>query len=313
MKDREQEITALFGKEGNDSEVLKELTRQHRHESRDWTYVRKDGTTLPVQLVVTATTNERGQINGFLGIATDITIRKEVEDARHKYAILESKSKEMEQFAYIASHDLREPLLGIQSYISLIMEEIHADFDKELRGYLNNITAAASHMDILLKGLLDYSLLSSVTKPGPADMNKYMQDVMEMLEPLINESGAFIEVGELPVLVTCRPEMKQVFYHLLKNALTFRRSGVHARVRISAVKKNNGWLFSFTDNGMGIAPHQVEKVFVIFQRLHNRDEYPGTGIGLAHCKRIIELQGGTIWVEPGPEGGSSFCFSLAES
>jgi len=311
MKDREHEIMALFGKEIKDIQVFVELTRQHRHESREWSYIRKDGTTLPVQLVVTATTNDQEQITGFLGIATDTTHRKGMEETLRKYAILQAKTKEMEQFAYIASHDLREPLLTMQSYVDLIMEKSSECFDEETRVYLNSISTAASHMDILLKNLLDYSFLSGANKPEWADLNEYMHEAIGVLAPLIRESAATIELDNLPVLNACRPELKQVFYHLLKNAMTFRRSALPVHIKVSAVKRDHDWLFSFRDNGLGVDPGQSEKIFVIFQRLHNRGKYPGTGIGLAHCKRIVELHGGIIWVEPIPEGGSLFCFTLS--
>jgi|GEM_PF-6052748 len=251
-----------------------------------------------------------GNRNMLRGTVQDITERKIAEETARKFAILESKSKEMEQFAYIASHDLREPLLTIKNYVELFSDEYKEKLDEESAEYLHRITRAAVRMDELMRGLLDYSRLSKIKELQKVDCNDVVNQVVADLNSLISSSHAKITVDYLPVLMAYPLEMKQLFQNLLTNAIKFRKSGVEPEIRISAQKLRGVWTFKISDNGIGIRPVDSEKIFGLFQRLHNRNEYPGSGIGLAYCKKIVELHHGSIWVESTPGAGSSFYFTI---
>src|ERR1043165_115582 len=251
-----------------------------------------------------------GKRNMLRGTVQDITERKRAEETSRKFAILESKSKEMEQFAYIASHDLREPLLTIKNYIDLFSDEYKGKLDGDSDEYLFRISRAASRMDELMKGLLDYSRLRKMKELQPVDCNEVLKQVMADLNLLIDNTQAVITSGELPVLKTYPLEIKQLFQNLLTNALKFRKKETNPHISITANKQNGVWTFKFADNGIGIEATDHEKIFGLFQRLHNRNQYQGSGIGLAYCKKIVELHHGTIWVKSEPGVGSEFYFTI---
>ncbi len=307
---RGQELTEIYGEDISGFEVFVKVAREGRHESREWTYVRKDGSTFPVQLVVTAIRDEQGEITGFLGVATDITERKEAEEKMRKYSILESKSKEMEQFAYIASHDLREPLLTIINYMDLLTEDFGKRLDGDGKIYIDAISRAAHRMDELIKGLLDYSRLSSIKEFEETDFNKVLKESLSDLNSLIEAKKAQIEVTKLPRLKAYPLEIKLLFQNLIANAIKFNKNGSPPTVSISAHPIENGWQFEVKDNGIGIEEKDLEKIFFMFQRIHGRTEFEGTGIGLAHCKKIVELHNGRIWVDSVPGEFSTFYFTI---
>jgi light-regulated signal transduction histidine kinase (bacteriophytochrome) len=282
-----------------------------KYESREWTYVRKDGSRFPVQLIVSSIRNSAGEITGYLGVATDITERKHAEEKLRNYSILESKSKEMEQFAYIASHDLREPLLTIKSFAKLLDEEYGTTFDEDGRIYINAIIKSITRMEALTKGLLDYSRLGQIKPMEKVDCNAVLNDVVADLNALITTTGATVVVDKLPVVNGHALELKLLFQNLLNNAIKFRKKDIAPVVQISAKPTADGYLFAVEDNGIGISEKNREKIFVMFQRLHNRDLYEGTGIGLAQCKKIVEMHNGTIWVESEPDKYSRFCFTIS--
>ena len=244
------------------------------------------------------------------GSVQDITEQKQNEETARKYAILESKSKEMEQFAYIASHDLREPLLTIKNYTELFNEEYGNKLPDEPREYLSRIIRASNRMDQLIKGLLDYSRLSRMKELQRVDCAEIIQQVLADLDAQIKASNAKILVYSLPILKAYPLEMKQLFQNLLSNAIKFRKKDMPLEISISATKPKGVWTFEIKDNGIGIAEEDYEKVFGLFQRLNNKNEYPGSGIGLAYCKKIVELHHGTIWVHSQPGAGSTFYFTI---
>jgi PAS domain S-box-containing protein len=250
--------------------------------------------------------------NGILVSATirDITKREEMEEALRKYTILESKSKEMEQFAYIASHDLREPLLTIKNYIHLIMDKYPELFEKNVTEYLTIISRAANRMENLIKGLLDYSRLSRQKQLQKTDCNRIINEIIMDINALITSTNARINVEPLPSLKVYPLELKLLFQNLIVNAIKFRKRGVDPVITISALKIDNGWQFKVQDNGIGIEEQYKEKIFVIFQKLHNTTEYEGTGIGLAHCRKIAEIHGGSIWVESVFGVSATFYFTI---
>lgn len=311
VQKRSEELTQIYGRPIEGFNVFIELARLGKYESREWTYVRKDGSRFPVQLIVSSIRNSAGEITGYLGVATDITERKHAEEKLRNYSILESKSKEMEQFAYIASHDLREPLLTIKSFAKLLDEEYGTTFDEDGRIYINAIIKSITRMEALTKGLLDYSRLGQIKPMEKVDCNAVLNDVVADLNALITTTGATVVVDKLPVVNGHALELKLLFQNLLNNAIKFRKKDIAPVVQISAKPTADGYLFAVEDNGIGISEKSREKIFVMFQRLHNRDLYEGTGIGLAQCKKIVEMHNGTIWVESEPDKYSRFCFIIS--
>ena len=218
-------------------------------------------------------------------------------------------NKELSQFAYIASHDLQEPLRTITNYADLFQTQYKGKFDENADKYLNVITAATKRMQLLIKDLLDYSGIGYDKQLETIDCNNMLAEVLGDMETCIRETRAKINIGRLPV-VKGYTELRLVFQNLISNAIKFRKPECDPVVDIRAVSKNNEWLFSVHDNGIGIEPEYFERIFTIFQKLHSRKEYPGSGIGLAHCKKIIGMHGGRIWVESEPGRGSTFYFTI---
>lgn len=223
---------------------------------------------------------------------------------------LEFQNTELEQFAYIASHDLQEPLITVIHCSELLEEELTGKLDTEQREYLNFIRNSTSRMQLLVKGLLDYSRIGKERKTTKIDCNTIISDVISDMNSSINKSNAFIEYQNLPTIEANPTEMRQLFQNMISNAIKFRKKGNNPKVKITAVQDEENWVFSITDNGIGIKAEDIDKVFVIFKRLHNRSEYQGTGIGLSHCKKIIEQYHGKIWVESNFNEGSTFKWTL---
>ncbi len=223
---------------------------------------------------------------------------------------LELKNKELEQFTFIASHDLQEPLLTITNFTKLFIEEYPGKLDENGNIYLDFVTGAADRMKDLIKGLLEYSLLGRGSLKTIVDCNKIIDETLSSMNSMIRENNATITVLDLPSFYGDAGTLKILFYNLIDNAIKFRKKDLPAEIKISAIKNHLDWHFSVTDNGIGIDEKDTEKIFIIFKRLHNRKDYPGIGIGLAHCKKIVELHGGRIWVESDREAGSTFHFTI---
>ncbi len=270
-------------------------------------YKKKDGGYILLEWTSTA-----DRFNGKIyANARDITYRSKAEESIRKFAILESKSKEMEQFAYIASHDLREPLLSIKNYVDLLADEYKGKLDADSDEYLYRISRATARMDELIKGLLDYSRLSKVKELQTVDCNEIMNQVIADIRVSIENSNAEIYIENLPVIQAYPLELKQLFQNLLTNAVKFKRKDEIPQIRVSTELQNDVWQFKFADNGIGLEEADREKIFDLFQRVHNRNEYQGSGIGLAYCKKIVELHHGNIWVDSILGKGSSFYFTIS--
>ena len=267
---------------------------------------KKDGTEFPVEISLSPLKSEAL----VLSTVRDISKNKEQEEALRKYSILEAKSKEMEQFTYIASHDLRQPLLTILNYIKIFDEDYADKLDEEGKFFLQSISSAATRMDNLIRGMLDYSRLSKMKQLELVNCNETLQAVLADLGSMIHSANAKVTSHELPVINAYPLELSQLFQNLLANALKFKKKDAPAKVNISATKVEGGYCFEFRDNGIGIEAKDLEKIFIIFQRLHTIEEYEGTGLGLAYCKKIVELHHGQIWVESKPNQGSSFYFTI---
>jgi signal transduction histidine kinase len=223
---------------------------------------------------------------------------------------LERKNKELEQFAYVASHDLQEPLRTISSFVKLLDNQYKGKLDDKADKYLSYIVHSSDRMRTFITDLLEYSRIGNEMKMEVVDCNKLIKEVLDDLEIAIQETNAQVRVGLLPVIVGHPTEIKQLFHNLIFNAIKFRKKDEAPRINISATTTHDYWQFSVADNGIGIEREHHDRIFIIFQRLHTRSEYPGSGIGLSHCKKIVELHSGEIWLESEAGKGSTFYFTI---
>jgi light-regulated signal transduction histidine kinase (bacteriophytochrome) len=225
-------------------------------------------------------------------------------------SILEAKSQEMEQFTYFTSHELRHPVLTIQSYIKIFEEENSGKLDDTGKQYLKCMSNLASQMDTLIQGVFNYSRLSKTKKWEQIDCNEVIQSVLFDLNSIIQSSSAKITVMPLPVLKGSPSDIKQLFLGFTTNALKFRKVNSVPELAISARKDEGSYIFEFCDKGIGIEEKNQKKIFNIFRRLHTTEEFEGFGLGLAYCKKIVELHHGRIWVKSKLGQGSSFYFTI---
>ncbi len=242
-----------------------------------------------------------------------IEAEKAREEAHYANRELASKNTELEQFAYIASHDLREPLRTTSGFVELLRKQYQGRLDEKADKYLAYITEASGRMTGLIDDLLDYSKVGGKKETEDVDCNIILQEVLEDLGIALTETGAEIKFGMLPVINGNHIGIKQLFQNLITNGIKFRKKNVTPRINIDTELKDNSWMFSFTDNGIGIERQNREKIFVIFQRLHTRHEYEGSGIGLAHCKKIVDGHNGRIWVESEFGEGTTFYFTIPQT
>lgn len=225
---------------------------------------------------------------------------------------LKRSNKELEQFAYVASHDLREPLTSIGGFSKLLAQRYRDKLDERAQEFIDFIVNDTERMQHLISDLLDYSRVATKEqKFDKVDSGAVLSQVLRILDLSISESGAVITATDLPVITADEIQLGQLFQNLLSNAIKF-RGDKPPRIHIEALEQPDAWLFSFRDEGIGVAPANQQRIFQVFQRAHARDEYPGTGIGLAICKRIVERHGGRIWVEAEEGKGSTFFFTLAK-
>jgi signal transduction histidine kinase len=243
--------------------------------------------------------------------ATEKALRDHQDELATHAEELARSNAELEQFAYVASHDLQEPLRTVSSYAQLLARRYGAAGGPEGAEYVAFITEAVQRMRALIQGLLDFSRISrQPPEHHTLDLDVIVDAALANLGGAIQETGAQIVRGRMPVLLGDRQQLIQVFQNLIGNALKFRRDGEAPRVELSATRKDGLWTLSVRDHGIGIEPQYAERVFVLFQRLHTRDRYPGSGIGLALCRRIVEAHGGRIWVEPADGPGTDLRITL---
>ncbi|NNF20438.1 MAG: PAS domain S-box protein, partial [Saprospiraceae bacterium] len=244
------------------------------------------------------------------GVAWEVTQEKENEKQRLKARQLEIRNKELEQFAYVASHDLQEPLHSMTGFTELLLENDMLGNNEEAKRYLGYIQDSASRMSKLVKGLLDYSRIGRTKELFEVDCNHIVENVINDLHSLIERTKAHIVVKKLPTIKAVHTEVQMLFQNLISNAVKFHRIERLPKVELTCRKKEKFWEFSVKDNGIGIADEHKEKIFILFQRLNTRNDYDGTGIGLAHCQKIVEMLGGQLWVESKVNTGSCFYFTI---
>jgi PAS domain S-box-containing protein len=260
----------------------------------------------------------------------DFITRKKAEETLVRYSReLERSNKELQMFASIASHDLQEPLRIVSGFSQLLGQRYKGKLDKNADEFIGYVVDGTMRMQHLIKDLLDYSRVTTRGNPfKPANCDMVMQKALTNLKAAIEESSAVITADPLPVVTADESQLVHLFQNLIGNAVKYRRKEERPRIHISAKKISDsavqsairnpqsameaGWLFSVQDNGIGVEPQYFDRIFEVFQRLHKRAEYPGTGIGLAICKKIVERHGGRIWVESDAGKGSVFFFTMPE-
>lgn len=278
---------------------------------------RRDASTVPVE--ISARRIEYDGRPALLGIARDVTDRREAQRQIEQYAAdLKRSNRELEQFAYVASHDLQEPLRTIKSYLELLERRFADDLDPKAEEYVDYVIDGARRMQDMIRALLNLSRVETQGRPFVAtDIDALLNRTVAALRPAIDECAAAVTWDDLPTVRADPVQLTQVFQNLVANALKFRRPGVPPRVHVSATalpasdeEQPPKWQFSVQDNGIGMPDDRNGRIFEVFQRLHTQDEFPGLGFGLALCKRIVERHGGRIWAESELGRGSTFFFTL---
>jgi light-regulated signal transduction histidine kinase (bacteriophytochrome) len=279
-------------------------------------FYRKDGTSFPVELVKTPIKEGERELGSVL-MFKDITERRKAEEILgQRAAELARSNAELEQFAFVASHDLQEPLRKIQAFGDRLKAKCEGIESAEIRDYLDRMQNAAARMRTLINDLLTFSRVIRSSEPFVSvDMGEVTREVMSDLEVLIEKSQAKVDVGKLPSIDADPMQMRQLMLNLLSNALKFQPAGGKPRIKIKARSTNSSageqfWEFTVQDNGIGFDEKYMEKVFAVFQRLHGRGEYEGTGVGLAVCRRIVDRHHGTITARSKPGDGATFVVSL---
>jgi PAS domain S-box-containing protein len=259
-----------------------------------------------------------GRFTGYRGVGSDITARKQAEaelkrahdDLAQKAEELQRSNAELEQFAYVASHDLQEPLRMVSSYTQLIAKRYGDKLNDEAKEFMHYIVDGAARMKQLIEDLLAYSRVGTKGKEfKPVSVEAPLRKAISNLHAAIEESGAAVTWDPLPTVDADEVQLAQLFQNLMGNALKFRGAAV-PRIHVAAADQDGEWHLTVADNGIGIEPQYYERIFMLFQRLHTMGEYPGTGIGLAICKKVVERHGGRIWVSSTPGEGSQFHFTL---
>ncbi len=291
--------------------LLTELTRDGFLKDYELRAKDKQGRLVHLSVNVRLIYDENGKETHMDGSIRNITERKiydfEIENQNKKLKI---QNKELEQFNYVISHDLQEPLRTLLNFSSLIQEEFKGRLNDTADLYLKYIFESSTRMQELVSGLLGYARIGKEKELTLLDCNQIVRQTLVDLAFLIKENNVKICIGKLPKVYGYLIEFRLLFQNLISNAIKFKQKEINPVINVSATEDMNKWIFSVEDNGIGIDEKNNEKIFVIFKRLHNRDEYEGTGIGLSNCKKIVDLHGGNIWVESKLGKGSFFNFTI---
>jgi PAS domain S-box-containing protein len=274
---------------------------------------KKSGEILPVLVSLSLLTNKGGKPVGIASISKNLSDLKKTEEMlRAKTAALERSNKDLEEFASVAAHDLREPLVGIAAYLKILQQRMKDTLDPEAHKFISRALDITLRMDALVQSLLTYSRLG--TEPEalePTDCNVALERALSNLGAAIRESSATVTKSDLPTVMANPSQIVQLYQNLLSNAVKFAGDSP-LTIHVSATREECEWIFSVEDNGIGMAPADFGRIFGIFQRLETTSERPGTGIGLASCKKIVERHGGRIWVESEQGRGSTFFFAIPD-
>ena len=295
-------------------DAIRQAIRQGTEGKAELRNYRKDGSLFWNELYIAPVKDHQGRLTHFIGIQTDVTQRKHQEtELAHKTRELAESNAELQQFAYVASHDLQEPLRMVASYTQLLGKRYQGKLDKDADEFIGYAVDGATRMQRLIRDLLEYSRVGAENKSfEPTDCELVFRQVLDNLSASIRERHAEVTHDPLPTVHANPTHLMQLFQNLIGNALKF-QGDAPARIHVGVRALPDGWEFSVRDNGVGIPADQLGRIFSIFQRLHGQSEYPGTGIGLAICKRIVEKYGGKIRVESEPGTGSIFFFTLITS
>ena len=299
-------------REASREALPRKLSGEQPLEPHQRRYLRRDGGELWIEIHDSLVRNAAGGTTGIRTVMLDITERKRMAEALECHAEKLARSNaEVERFAYVASHDFQEPLRMVASFTQLLAKRYSGKLDETADQYIEYAVDGAKRMQQLIVDLLAYSRVNSKELDiRQADSEALLAAAMQNLGVGIEESGAFVDCDQLPEVWVDKAQFIQLFQDLLGNAIKFRHKETPLRIRISAEDTGAEWRFSVQDNGIGIDPRHSDRIFQIFQRLHTRAEYPGTGIGLAVCQRVAERHGGKIWVESKPGVGSTFRFTI---
>ena len=271
-------------------------------------HLRKDGTTIFGQGCMTALRDSSGTLLGFAKIFSDETQNKILQDS------LTESNAALEQFAYVASHDLQEPLRTISSYADLLVRRYRDQFDDEGKHVIDLITTGTRRMSALVQDLLLYARVQTETnRPASSSLDEVFETALSQLKTAVDECDAAVTHDPLPSIPADQGQMVRLFQNLVGNSLKYRRSGIRPEIHVSAKEQGSSWIISVRDNGIGFDPQEAARIFAPFTRLHAQSEIPGTGVGLAICRRIIEHHGGQIWAESKLGSGATFHFSLPAS
>src|SRR5437016_9056780 len=275
-------------------------------------YLKNGGSIVWVDLAVALARDAHGHPQYEVALFDDITARKAAEAAlRGAHEELKRSNAELEQFAYVASHDLQEPLRMVSSYTQLLMRRYGDKLDGDAKEFTAFIVDGATRMKQLIEDLLAYSRVGTRDRNfKPADSESSLKRALTNLRAAIQDSGATVTQDKLPTIPCDEVQLAQLFQNLIGNALKFRKPDVAPAVHVGAAEQGAEWEFMVRDNGIGIEPQYFERIFMVFQRLHDKGEYPGTGIGLAIVKKVVERHGGRIWVQSQPGAGTTFHFTM---
>lgn len=296
--------------------IVKKLLDEDKIRGVEMALLAKGGKRIPVLFSGAVMKDETDQVTGLVCVAADITERTAVEEALARKSIeLEDSNEELRRFAYVASHDLQEPLRLVTTYLQFFERRYGKDLGGEAREFVDIVINAAKRMRELIRDFLAYSRVDSrEIVLEDTDLNEVVETALSNLAPRIEETGANISIPDiLPTVLGDAVRLTSLFQNLLSNAMKYRLQDRLPEVGITADRSGDEWQISVDDNGIGIEPEYQDKIFMIFQRLHGQETYDGTGIGLALCKRIVEQHGGRIWVTSTPGQGSTFHFSLPET
>lgn len=296
-------------KNGEPAYNLKMAKEKGRYESEGYRK-RKDGSTFWANVLFTALYDNAGVLRGFAKLTRDVTEHKKAEEELNKKSEeLARSNAELEKFAYVASHDLQEPLRTITSYLQLLQNRYKDKLDKDANDFIAFATDGSTRMRNLIRSLLEYSRVNRVKLFEQVDCNVLLNEVVQNIGQVIKETNTVVQYEKLPIIKGDEVLLSELFQNLIGNAIKF-ANGKPPAIKIDCKKREDHYLFSVKDNGIGFEQKYDNKIFEIFQRLHSINQYAGTGMGLAICKKIVERHGGKIWAESALGKGSTFYFTI---